>query len=542
MKKRIHTHSHHRRPPLRYSIRVQFIVIVFALMLFSLLLCIVMNTALLPRYYMWEKEKALEKTYHNINAAASSGDIRSDDFDVELTRAAGRDNVSVIVLDPNSYTVKSLSTDSSLMMRRLYDNLLGENQLLEEQDSLLSGQSAASGGDAVGSTPSSYLISVLHSSQSGTLQLVLDVPANTRFLEMWGTLDDGDFFLLRTALESLNHSAAIANRFFVYIGIFSTFLGILLALYLGNRITRPIRELTAVSGRMKHLDFTAKYTGRDRTEVAELGANINELSETLEHTISELKTANAELRQDIRRKEEIDDMRREFLSNVTHELKTPIALIQGYAEGLADAVNEDEESRSYYAGVIMDEAARMNQMVQKLLALDHLESGSESMHLERFCLTELIGRYLSAASMLADRQDVEVRFAQREETVYVWADPFWTEEVFTNYFSNACHYVEEAGGEKYIDIRILTMPELPGRVRVSVFNTGRPIPEESLPHLWEKFYKVDKARTRRYGGSGIGLSIVQAIMERMHQDYGVQNYDNGVEFYMTLETEAVEGD
>lgn len=116
----------------------------------------------------------------------------------------------------------------------------------------------------------------------------------------------------------------------------------------------------------------------------------------------------------------------------------------------------------------------------------------------------------------------------------VWADSFLIEEVFTNYFSNAVNHVEEIGGEKIIDIKLI--PQEENRVRISVFNTGKPIPEDSLPHIWEKFYKVDKARTRAYGGSGIGLSIVKAIMEQMHESYGVKNYDNGVEFWFDLDT------
>ncbi|WP_130836756.1 sensor histidine kinase [Lachnoclostridium sp. Marseille-P6806] len=529
---------------MRYSIRVQFILFLFGLMMLTVLLCIVLNTVFLPGYYLREKERALEKTFRSINTAASSGDISSDDFDVELMKAVGRDGVSVIVMDPDSRTIKSFSVDTALMTRRLYDNLLGENESISSEDAaaLEEGRLRRSESASASYIPSAYLISVLYAAGNGTMQVVLDSATNTRFLELWGTLDSGDFFLLRTALESIENSAAIANRFFVYVAIPSTLLGILLALYLGERVTRPIRELTAISERMKRLDFGAKYTGRDRTEVAELGANINELSETLERTISELKTANSQLRKDIRRREELDAARREFLSNVTHELKTPLALIQGYAEGLIEGVSEDAESRSSYAGVIMDEAKKMNVMVQRLLALDHLESGAEAVRMERFDVAELIGRYLSSAELLAGCRDVTVRFAQRGERIDVWSDPFLVEEAFTNYFSNACHYVESADGEKYIDIRIVPCKEDAGRVRVSVFNSGLPIPEESLPHIWEKFYKVDRARTRAYGGSGLGLSIVRAAMELLGQDYGVRNYDNGVEFYLTLDARAVEED
>ncbi len=131
---------------------------------------------------------------------------------------------------------------------------------------------------------------------------------------------------------------------------------------------------------------------------------------------------------------------------------------------------------------------------------------------------------------MTKQKGIQIRFDQFAEAVYVWADEFKIEEVFGNYFSNAINY---AARDKIIDVKLIRMDH---KVRVSVFNTGEPIPEESLAHLWEKFYKVDKARTREYGGSGIGLSIVRAIMESMNQNYGVINYDNGVAFWFELET------
>jgi len=292
--------------------------------------------------------------------------------------------------------------------------------------------------------------------------------------------------------------------------------------------TEPILELVEISRRMKALDFNAKYRGKGQTEVSLLGDNINALSETLEKTISELKTANNELQKDIEKKNEVDEMRKEFLSNVSHELKTPIALIQGYAEGLKEGINDDLESRQFYCDVIIDEAAKMNDMVKKLLTLNQLEFGNDNVSMERFDIVDLICNYLQAAQILIKQDDISVRM-EHYEPVYVWADEYKVEEVFRNYFSNALNHVS---GDKIVDIRLVKTSQT---VRISVFNTGKPIPQESVPQIWDKFYKVDKARTREYGGSGVGLSIVKAIMESMNQKYGVINYDNGVEFWFELE-------
>ena len=221
-------------------------------------------------------------------------------------------------------------------------------------------------------------------------------------------------------------------------------------------------------------------------------------------------------------------MRKEFLSNVSHELKTPIALIQGYAEGLKEGINDDAESREFYCEVIMDEAAKMNNMVKKLLTLNQLEFGNETITMERFDIVSLIRNYLQSAEILCTQKQIALRMEDYPPTS-VWADEFMVEEVFGNYFSNAVNHID---GDRIIEVKLKQMD---GKVRVSVFNTGQPIPEESLPRIWEKFYKVDKARTRAYGGSGVGLSIVKAIMESLNQKYGVINYDNGVEFWFELE-------
>ena len=184
----------------------------------------------------------------------------------------------------------------------------------------------------------------------------------------------------------------------------------------------------------------------------------------------------------------------------------------------------------FYCDVIIDEAAKMNKLVKNLLTLNQLESGNDAPVMERFDLVSLIYGVLQSMDIMIRQKEATVLFEKKQKPVYVWADEFKTEEVVTNYVSNALNHLD---GEKQVDIRI---HQEEGRVRVTVFNTGHPIPEEDIGKLWNKFYKVDKARTREYGGSGIGLSIVKAIMEGMHQEYGVQNYDNGVEFWFTLDS------
>ena len=347
---------------------------------------------------------------------------------------------------------------------------------------------------------------------------------------MWGSLDDGSQFLLRSPVESMRESASISNRFLLYIGSVLIVVSILLIWYFSKRITDPIRELARLSDRMADLDFDAKYTSGGSNEIGELGENFNRMSEKLESTISELKKANNSLQKDIEQKDKLEKMRNEFLGNVSHELKTPIALIQGYAEGLKEGVNEDAESREFYCDVIMDEASKMNQMVKNLLTLNQLEFGDEDIVFERFNLTALVKGVLQSMEIMADQAGAKIML-HTEEDIYAWADEFKVEQVVRNYVSNACHHVS---GDMVIEVK---MVQKDGKVRISVFNTGNPIPEADAPHIWDKFYKVDKAHTREYGGNGIGLSIVKAIMKSFNQEYGVKNYDNGVEFWFELDVQ-----
>ncbi len=268
-----------------------------------------------------------------------------------------------------------------------------------------------------------------------------------------------------------------------------------------EKVTKPIMELKDISEKMTKLDFETKYNSRSLNEIDLLGEHMNALSAALEKNISELKTANNELQRDIEKKEQIDEMRKEFLANVSHELKTPIALIQGYAEGLREGINDDAESREFYCDVIMDEAGKMNVMVKKLLDLNELEFGNDVAVMERFDIVAMVENFLASAEILIAQNGVTLRHAPREP-IYVWADEFKTEEVVRNFFSNA---INHAAGDKVIEIKYGFIEENDAnKVRVSVFNTGEPISEEALPHIWEKFYKADKARTREYGGRGVG--------------------------------------
>lgn len=486
----------------KHSLTRQITSIVSLLVAGAILLCWVLNTTLLPRYYMHNKKEVLMENYQTISNASAQNELESDEFAVTFDNLCSNGNIMALILQQDGKVLRSSVNDLDALRTEFWDVLLHGDKM-----------------------------EVLYSNKQYQLLKKTDTRLDSEYLVLVGVLENGDMVLMRTAVESIRESAAISNRFLLFAGAAAIVASILVAFFTTRHITKPLQQLTDISKRMVDLDFNAKYESDQSNsyEVEELGNHINRLSENLERTISELKTANVELQDDIEKKIQIDEMRKEFLSNVSHELKTPLALIQGYAEGLQECINDDAESREFYYEVIIDEADKMNRMVKKLLTLNQLEFGNDQVIMERFDMTELIRGVANSTKILMEQKGIRLELENSEEA-WVWGDEFKVEEVITNYMSNA---INHADGEKLIRV-FYTRSE--DKLRVSVFNTGQPIPEEDIEKIWVKFYKVDKARTREYGGSGIGLSIVKAIMDSFHQRCGVINHEDGVEFWMELAT------
>ncbi len=492
---------------MKYSIRRQITAIFIALFAFILGIVLVINTGFLGTYYLSHKSEDLIRTYRQIDETLQKGSLTDTAAVNSILIRTERANVDLIVVDKDGDAVLHTLSVEDPRFKEMFSGFLNlmavdDVKVIQRTDTYTIYRDGAEG-----------------------------VSGEVEYLKMGGKLTDGSWFLMQSPLASIKESAALANKFLIYLGIVGILAGGILIWFFSKRITRPVMELARISQDMANLNFDAKYTLGGEDEIGVLGRNFNRMSAQLEKTISELKSANNRLQKDIEQKEKMEDMRNEFLGNVSHELKTPIALIQGYAEGLKEGVNDDPESREFYCDVIMDEAAKMNNMVKNLLTLNQLEFGDNDVQFERFDIVRLVRGVIASCEILIQQAGAAVDFIA-DECVCVWADEFKTEQVVRNYLTNAIHHVEK---EKRIEVRIVLDGDI---ARVSVFNSGRPIPDEDIPKLWDKFYKVDKAHTREYGGNGIGLSIVKAIMESFHQRYGVKNFENGVAFWFELDAKA----
>ena len=441
-----------------------------------------------------------------ISAAGAAGIIDDEELAETVQQLRDTSNITVLIYDSmRGETLVSSTTDARMLQERVQRYILG--QFPPQIETILE-------------------------TDNYRIQKSSDRRNRQAFLESWGYFtDNGTVFIMSVPMDSIREAAWISNRFLMYVGLIVAAIGAFLVYLITKYVTKPVNELSALSERMSRLDFDAKYTstGHAATEIETLGNSMNTLSDRLKEAIGELRLANDQLQKDIDEKVKIDEMRKEFIADVSHELKTPIALIQGYAEGLSEGMAEDPENRDYYCSVIVDESQKMNTMVRQLLSLSALEFGQEPGEMTAFSLPELIRGVIAKSGIVLREKELSVEFDCAED-IQVYADEFRIEEVVTNYLNNA---INHAAGDRRIAIAIGDSDEK-NVVRVTVYNSGKHIPEEDLDKLWQKFYKVDKARTRAYGGSGIGLSIVKAVMDSHHRKYGAENCEGGVKFWFDV--------
>ena len=336
-------------------------------------------------------------------------------------------------------------------------------------------------------------------------------------------------------MTAIDESVKISNEFLSIIAIFIIIIGGTVLSVVSKRFSEPIVELNQIAKKMSNLDFSQKYkSSYANDEIDMLGNSINKLSTTLEETIRQLKNNNTQLERDIEEKSQIDEMRKSFISDVSHELKTPIALIQGYSEGLIENINDDEESRKFYAEVIQDEATKMDRLVKRLLELMKLEYGKMDFNNKEFNIVELENEILRKSKVMMEKESVKlINNIDTNKEIKVYADDFYIDQVLTNYITNAIKYSIEINGEKIVRIENEITQE--NKVRVKVFNTFDQFSDDEIMRIWRRFYKVDESRNRDKGGSGIGLSLVKAIMNNYGNGYGVKNVAGGVEFWFELD-------
>lgn len=298
-------------------------------------------------------------------------------------------------------------------------------------------------------------------------------------------------------------------------------------------VSRPLIHISQVAEKIAHLDFEERLEVKSNDEIGNLSNSINQMSDSLRLSLEELQLRNQTLKEDIERERAVENMRKEFINGVSHELKTPLGIAKGYAEALQDGIGKAKQP--YYAAVILDEIDRMDALVKDMMEISKLQSGIYQLKYSSFDLSALMKAALSRHECLmeekAQKYSLKVNTASK-----VWADEDKIEMVVNNLLSNAIRYGDSEGE---ITVKIY---EVAHEIICTISNEGALIPQDKLEMIWEKFYRLDGSRSKHNGGSGLGLAIVKNIIDLHGTRCGVKNLPDGsgVSFYFVLNSEVAE--
>lgn len=486
------------------SIRNKLFASLCVIVLLIITFLIILNNFVLGKFYLYNKKKNLKVAYSIINELYNN-ENSEEKINAELDRISAKNDFDILIKDEFNESIYITSKD-------FFSGLIQMN-ILTARSSL-------------------KMNKILEKNEKYEISEIKDDSTNMKYIVFTAKLDNDYKIYIRMPMASIEESVKISNKFLYIIAIFVIIFGGIVLSIVSTRFSEPIEELEDIAKRMSNLDFSQKYkVSQANDEFDDLGKSINKMSDKLESTIKKLKSTNLELEKDIEEKSKIDEMRKSFISDVSHELKTPIALIQGYSEGLIENVNTDEESRKFYAEVILDEATKMDKLVKQLLELMKLEYGKNTFNNENFDIVELEKEIIRKSDVMIQKENIKVELDEND-SLEVYADEFYIDQVLTNYITNAIKYCDVINNEKRIKI---TNKINDGKIRVSVFNTSNGLSEEELVRIWNRFYKVDESRNRDNGGTGIGLSLVKAIMNNYGNEFGAKNVAGGIEFYFELD-------
>lgn len=333
-----------------------------------------------------------------------------------------------------------------------------------------------------------------------------------------------EYLFVMTSLQPINETIETMNQFNLYLTIFVLLLIVLSSYLFSRKISTPLLKMNETAKRMANLDFTEESSIKTNDELESLSESLNTLSKNLVLSLNELQKANNQLVDDIEKERQQERIRREFVANISHELKTPLGIMKGFAEGIKDGIYE--QKKDYYLDVILEEIDSMNRLVLDMLELSKLESGGQYFNKEVFNLKELIENVHELFSHQLREKEMTVKLLL--EAVNVYGDKRMVKQVLRNLIDNGIRYSPKGG--KLVILIEKNMVD----VKVSIENVGANIPEEEIDKVWDRFYRIEKSRNRGSGGTGLGLVIVKAILDNHGSKYGVKNTDSGVEFHFTL--------
>ena len=441
------------------SIQVKLFFSLCVVIVLTILFLIIINNLVLETFYIYNKKDSAKDLYEQINEKYNNN-VAEEEIEEFIKYQASKNNLDILITDVK--TNKVITNDQTRI------------EALEKLKTIVEFNQNGKWGET------------LYNAKNIIIKTVKDNSINRNYIVLMAKLDNKNELYMRTPISAIKESLRISNNVLLLVGFISVIVAGVIASMVSKRFSNPILELNDIAKQVSKLNFSQRYIpSKSNDEMDQLGESINMMSDKLENTINELRKNNDELERDIKEKSKIDEMRTQFISDVSHEL----------------------------------------------LELMKLEYGKREFNNTKFDIVSLIKEELRKCDVMIKEQNIKATL-KNEEPIYVEADDFYIEQVVTNYITNAIKYSKEINGKK--EIKIEVTEELDGMARISVYNTGDNFTEDEMKKIWGRFYKIDSSRNRASGGTGIGLSIVKAVMNNYGNKYGVQNRVDGVEFYFEL--------
>lgn len=469
------------------------VAVIFAVFVAILMLC---NTALLSKFFCLRQKNAL---ISQIN--------RLDNIDISDSSA-----VSEVLTDIR----ENYNFDTEIYDRR--GNIKYTTGGAQMMDFLMNGHS-----NFIMSHESLVTVKTENLSNGIVYEEAVRRFDNSEFLLCRKEIDSGFYAEVKIQKQLVMSSAKTANEFITVVSVLCLGLSMIWIVIFARRFSQPLAQMNTITRDMADLKFDRTITVNRNDEIGQLASSVNEMSASLSSTLDDLKRTNLKLRDEIELERQLDVMRKTFVANVSHELKTPISIISGYAEGLKLNVNGDK--REAYCDTIIDESRRMNNLVLSILELSKYESGQINAQFKAFDINGMTDMLLNR---IFENSDIKVQNKIPAQTV-VFADEMQIEQALKSYLENAKSHTP-GGGKVYV-----YSDEIDGKIRISVHNTGSHISEEEMPFIWQSFYRGDASHKRDKGRFGLGLSIVSAVMKIHNCHCGVYNTEDGVTFWLELD-------
>lgn len=471
----------------RLSIRLKMFLQITAILLTAVTVILIINTTYLGDFYYYNEKRKMTSTAEYLNTL----DLKSGVY---------------------LGTVSQLETEKNISIDIYFTD--GNPLYLSSKNLIPSG----------GNT-----IVIEHSAEKSGAVLDIRETGGVQYIDYKYILDDGIEIEIFSVLANVEANAEVA-LYFVWASIlFIFFVVIIFFIIYSSSFTKPLIQMSKITEKMSNMDFSERVAVNSNDEIGELAESINNLSGSLDITLQDLNQKNKKLQDDIEKKQTLDELRKEFISSISHELKTPIAIVRGYAEGAELMLQSgDTENAAEYCGVIIKESEKMNALVMELLELSRYEIGDSRLEIENFSLYDFVHDYTDSEKIVFEENDIKCE-TEISENIMCRGDLIKLNMVLNNFVSNAVSHTDK---EKLIRIYCEERAE---KVRIFVYNTGKAIADEDIDKIWNSFYRADKSRSRKEGRFGLGLSIVSAIQNLHGNEYGVFNSESGVTFWFDVD-------